>query len=168
MGVLLLNVQGQSEVIQYISDFYEAQQPCISKTVGRRAKQTQIWAAWVLTKCILGTFDCQVFQISLKSFGAFSIFTTFDSPVSRKRMVIERNEPKVETRGTYLVYMRYFWLLRFQSQSEVIRYLSEISYLKQLFGAFPIIDNFVSRKRLVVERNGGKLGLGNTNNTYMW
>ncbi len=43
-NVCLLRIQNQSEVIRYISEISDFQQPCILKTVGRKAKRTKIWA----------------------------------------------------------------------------------------------------------------------------
>ncbi len=45
----LLSVQGQSEVIRYISDISDFQQAGILKTAGRRAKRTKIWTSDLLT-----------------------------------------------------------------------------------------------------------------------
>ncbi len=46
---VLLSVQVQFEVIQYISDF---QRPCILKTADRRAERLKIWTTGVCIKCI--------------------------------------------------------------------------------------------------------------------
>ncbi len=51
--------------------------------------------------------------------------------------------------GTYNICMGYFWLLSVQGQSKVIRYI---------FDFFPIFNNLVSPKWLVVEQNGHKFG----------
>ena len=53
--------------------------------------------------------------------------------------------------STYLVYMRYFWVLRIQSRSEVIRFLS----------------NLASWKRLIVERNGRNFGPQHAQGRYL-
>ncbi len=42
--IWLLRFQSPYQVIQYISEISDFQQPCILKTAGRRAKRTQIWA----------------------------------------------------------------------------------------------------------------------------
>ena len=52
----------------------------ILKMAARRAKRTKIWASEISNKVDRGTFDCQVFKVSLKSFGAFP---SFDNLVSR-------------------------------------------------------------------------------------
>ena len=57
----------------------------ILETAGRRAKRTKIWASWVSISCDTGTFDCQVFKLSLGSFGAFPFFYDL---VSQKRTKI--------------------------------------------------------------------------------
>ena len=51
--------------------------------------------------------------------------------------------------GKYLVYTWYVWLLNVYGHSEVIRCIL----------IFPVFDNIVSRKRLVVERNRPKFSL---------
>ncbi len=39
--------QGQSQVIQYISEFFDFRQFCISETISRRAKRSKVWASGV-------------------------------------------------------------------------------------------------------------------------
>ncbi len=80
---------------------------CISKTAGRRAKQIKIWASGMSIQCTQGTFDTSVIKVIL---GSFSVFPISEKPVSRKRLVIERNGVKFGPRG-YSVYTGYFWHL---------------------------------------------------------
>ena len=54
VSLLHVSVQGHSEVICCVSDY---QQPCISKTVGRRGKWGKIWDSRTLVRQIWGTFD---------------------------------------------------------------------------------------------------------------
>ena len=70
----------------------------ILETASRRAKRTKIWASSVSISCIQDTFDCQVFKLSLGSFGAFPFF---DDLVSRKWLVVERNGAKFGPLGVY-------------------------------------------------------------------
>ena len=44
-------------------------------------------------------------RVSLRSFGAFPIFTIFDNLVSQKWLVREQNRPKFGLGGSYLVYI---------------------------------------------------------------
>ncbi len=90
-----------------------------------------------------------VVKVISRSFGAFPIFRVFffDNLVSRKWLVVEQHGTAYRHRG-YFVSMRYFWLLRFHSPSEVIRYIPEI------------FSNLVSWKRLDVEQTDENLGLG--------
>ncbi len=46
----------------------------ILETAGRRVKRNKIWASGLSISCIQGTFDCQVFKFSLRSFSAFPFF----------------------------------------------------------------------------------------------
>ncbi len=63
---------------------------------GHRAKRSEIWPSGVSIQCTQGTFDSQVLKVILRSFGAFPIFA---KPVSRKRLVVERNRVKFGPRG---------------------------------------------------------------------
>ncbi len=92
MGYLwLLSVQGQSEVIRYISDF---QHHCISKMTGRTAKQTQISASGGTCLVRRGNCDCYLFKVSLKSFGIFPIFFLFSTPFVSKQVLREQTGHK--------------------------------------------------------------------------
>ena len=63
-----LNIQYHSEVFQYIFEF--SMSFCISITAGRRGKVTKLWR-------IQGTFDTEMFNTSLRSFGVpFRFLTT--------------------------------------------------------------------------------------------
>ena len=72
-----------------------------------------------------------MFTVILRSFGAFPIFGIFDNLESHKYLVSEQNGPKFGPLGVLSVY-EVFWLLRFQSQSEAIRWISEISDFQHL------------------------------------
>ena len=54
---LFLSVQGHSEVIWCISDY---RQRCISKTVGRRGKWSEMYGLWDISNTYIGTFDIVV------------------------------------------------------------------------------------------------------------
>ncbi len=54
-------------------------EPCISKTSGRRAKRSEIWASGVSIQYTQGTFDIQVIKVILGSLGACP---NFDNLVS--------------------------------------------------------------------------------------
>ena len=94
------------------------------KTAGRRAKWTKIWASrQLLGVCmILLTFKClsSVWGHSVY-FGAFST----ELYLKKKRMVVERNGPKLDIEGTYLVFLFYCWPLSVQGQSELIQCVSD-------------------------------------------
>ncbi len=77
----------------------------IWKTSDRRAKWNEIWTSWVSVHSTQGTFDTSVIKVILGSFGAFP---TFEKPVSRKPLVIERNGVKFGLGGEYSVYTGYF------------------------------------------------------------
>ncbi len=68
---------------------------CISKTDGRRAKQTEIWDPGILVTKIWGTFGLVGFKVILGSFGAL----VSKLPVSQKWLVVEQNGLKFGTRG---------------------------------------------------------------------
>ncbi len=57
---------------------------CISKTVDRRAIQSEIWDSWVLVTHIWGIYDLVVFKVILGSFGAI----VSKWPVCRKWLVV--------------------------------------------------------------------------------
>ena len=77
----------------------------IWKTSDRRAKRSEVWTSGVSVQCTQGTFDNSVIKVVLGSFGAFPIF---EKPVSRKRLVIERNTVKFGLGDEYSVYTGYF------------------------------------------------------------
>ena len=62
------------------------------ETSDRGAKQSEIWAPGVNIQCIQGTFDSSVVKVIVWSFGAFPIFGKL---VSRKRLVVERNQVNI-------------------------------------------------------------------------
>ena len=66
-----------------------------------------------------------MFKFSLGSFGAFPIFADLVHVVSLKQLIIERNGPKLDLRGNYLVYIEYFLLLSVQVQVGVMRCISD-------------------------------------------
>ncbi len=68
----------------------------ILKTNDSRAKRSENWALGVIIQCTQGTFDTSVIKVILGSLGAFPIF---EKPVSRKRLVVERNGVKFGPQG---------------------------------------------------------------------
>ncbi len=69
---------------------------CNSKTADRRAKQNEIWLSGVIVICIWGIFDLLVFN-----FGSFGALIS-KWPITRKRLVVERNGVKWGSRGQLL------------------------------------------------------------------
>ncbi len=77
----------------------------IWKMSDRRAKRIEIWPSGVSVQCTQGTFDTSMIKVIL---GSFSVFPIFEKPVSRKRLVVERNGVKFGRRGEYSVCTGYF------------------------------------------------------------
>ncbi len=80
------------------------------------------------------------------SLGSFSAFPSVDDLVSRKRLVVERNELKNDFVGKCLVYAGYTCLLSVQSQFGIILCIYDF-------------DGFVSMKRQILEQNGANFRL---------
>ncbi len=73
----------------------------------------------------MGAFDCQVFKVSVMSFGIFLIFPAFQRLLSCKRPVVERNVPEFRPqRYIHVVYTGCFCQLNVQGQSWVIPCIS--------------------------------------------
>ena len=110
----------------------------IWKTSDRRAKRSGIWASGVSIQCTQGTFDASVIKVILGSFGAIRLSTSLYLEMAGRR--VKRSE---------------IWALGVSIQC--IQGTFDTSVLMVIlgsFGAFPIFEKTVSRKRLVVERNG--------------
>ena len=133
----LLSVQGHFEVIQSIPDFSYFQQPCIAKVTGCRGKWT--------VKCSKSQFE--VIQV-------IPDFSYFQQPCIAK--VTGRRGKWTKIWVFMVVYVRYFWLLRFQSQSEVIRYICKIS----------IFCNLVSKNGWPYSQTDENMGLGGDHFIY--
>ncbi len=74
------------------------------------------------------------------------------SATSWKRLVLQRNGPKLGLWGKYLCVCKILWPLNVQGESEVIfKFL-----LHRVF--FPIFDKFVCWNQLIVDWNGRKFG----------
>ncbi len=89
----------------------------ILKRAGLRAKRSEIWDLGTLVTYMWCTFDLVVFKVILVSVGEL----VSKWPVTRKRLVIERNRVKFETRGQLLYICRVIWPCRVQGQFKVIR-----------------------------------------------
>ncbi len=70
------------------------------------------------------TFDGCI-QVQFGAFPSFGEFPMFDDIVSRKRLVVERNEPRLGPQVKYLGYTEYIWLLSVRVQFRVIRCISD-------------------------------------------
>ncbi len=134
-----------SRVVRCISDFSNFQQPCILKTAGRRIKCTQIWTSGAFSIFLIFNnfvsrkrMDVQhnspkfgphgyllsVYGVLLSVKCSRSVWI-FSNLVTHKWLVIQQKGPQFGPQGTYLVNMGYFWLLRVQAQSQLIRYISD-------------------------------------------
>ena len=89
----------------------------LKRRAGHRAKRTQIWVSW-------GTFDCQDFKVSLRSFGTLLKFPIFSKLVSLKWLVTGQTDQDFRLS---LVYTGYFLPLNVQTQSEVIQCISDFN-----------------------------------------
>ncbi len=98
------------------------------------------------------TFYCKAFEDILTSFGAFAIFPIFNNIVSRKRLEIEQNRPKVWTRAYLLSVYEVLWGLKISKSflvNSVHFRISDLQHVQQ-----PSIF-----KRLAIEQNGRRLEL---------
>ncbi len=117
-------------VIWRISDF---RRPCMLKNADPRTKRTKIWASVVFT----------VYRFHVQ-FGVIQCLSNFWRPcISEMASCRSKTDKNFSLWGKYLVYIKYFWQLSVQVQ---------FGYS----GAFPIFDNLVSQKPVVIERNEPK------------
>ncbi len=133
------NVQGHFKVIRSTC----LKMACNSKTAGRRAKQVQFDTRGQLLYNI-GWFDVVGFKVNFGTFGALVL----KWPVSRKRLCLEKGWSETEwnlgiTNASY-TYIGYFDLAGFKVT---------LGLFGERVSKWP-----VSRKGLVVERNGLKFG----------
>ncbi len=70
----------------------------IVETAGPKAKWTKMWDSGTLVTHMWCTFDLVVFKVILRSFGA----RVSNWPVTPKRLLVEQNGVKFESRGQLL------------------------------------------------------------------
>ncbi len=101
---------------------------------------------WVMYLVYMGYYWLLNFKVILISFSTFSICPIFTNLISWKRLAVEQKRPKVGALAHVLCVYGYFRLLSVQCQFEVIWYI----------WGFPIFNNFVSWKRLAIDRKRPK------------